>query len=149
MQREFITERGWLTEQQLIDAIAFGQITPGPVLSTATFAGYIISGCWGAIWASLGIFLPSFLFVYLLHPFIPKMRASKKFRVFLDSINASAIGLMIYVLLPIGNTISHSSTAVITLMLISLILFKYQKISSIKIVAASVIINAILILVTH
>ena len=144
MQSEFVVNRGWLTEQQLIDAIAFGQLTPGPVLSTATFAGYLISGFWGAVWASFGIFLPSFLFVYLLHPFIPKMRASKNFGLFLDSINASAIGLMIYVLLPIGKTIVYSNLAIMTLLLIALIIWQIPKTSSIKIVVISFIMHTIL-----
>lgn len=93
-----LVETGWMTNQQLLDAIAMGQFTPGPVLSTATFIGYQLTGFWGAIAASLGIFLPSFLFVLLLNPLIPKMQKSKFLRGFLDSVNVAAVGIMIAVL---------------------------------------------------
>ena len=84
-----------MSNQQLLDAIAMGQFTPGPVLSTATFIGYQLTGIWGALAASLGIFLPSFLFVLLLNPLIPKMQKSKFLRGFLDSVNVAAVGIMI------------------------------------------------------
>jgi len=89
---------GWLTRQELMDAIAIGQFTPGPVLSTATFIGYQLTGFWGAIAASLGIFLPSFLFVLILNPLVPKMRKSKVVGYFLDSVNISAVAIMVTVL---------------------------------------------------
>jgi len=93
-----LVETGFMTNQQLLDAIAMGQFTPGPVLSTATFIGYQLTGIWGALAASLGIFLPSFLFVLLLNPLIPKMQKSKFLRGFLDSVNVAAVGIMIAVL---------------------------------------------------
>lgn len=86
--------RGWLTQQQLLDAIAIGQFTPGPVLSTSTFIGYIIAGIPGAIVATLGIFFPSFCFVAAVNPLIPKMRQSPWTSVFLDAVNSSAVALM-------------------------------------------------------
>lgn len=89
-----VQEYGWLTQQQLLDAIAIGQFTPGPVLSTATFIGYIIAGFPGAIVATVGIFLPSFFFVAALNPLIPRLRASKWTRSFLDAVNVSSIALM-------------------------------------------------------
>lgn len=93
-----LVETGWLSNQELLDAIAMGQFTPGPVLSTATFIGYQLTGVWGALAASVGIFLPSFLFVLLLNPLIPKMQKSKFLRGFLDSVNVAAVGIMIAVL---------------------------------------------------
>lgn len=90
--------RGWLTRPELIDAIAVGQFTPGPVLSTATFVGYQLTGLWGAIAASIGIFLPSFLFVLILNPFITKMRKSITLRYFLDSVNIAAVAIMLAML---------------------------------------------------
>jgi len=97
LDTELVT-KGWLSRPELIDAIAVGQFTPGPVLSTATFIGYQLTGFWGAIAASIGIFLPSFLFVLLLNPFIPKMRNSKILRYFLDSVNIAAVAVMLAVL---------------------------------------------------
>jgi chromate transporter len=95
LQGGLVEEYGWLTQQQLLDAIAIGQFTPGPVLSTATFIGYVLAGMPGAIVATLGIFLPSFLFVAALNPLIPRLRASAWTRAFLDSVNVSAVALMI------------------------------------------------------
>ena len=90
---------GWLTRKELIDAIAVGQFTPGPVLSTSTFIGYQLNGVQGAIAATVGIFLPSFLFVLLLNPWIPKMRKSKVLSYFLDCVNVAAVAIMLAVLI--------------------------------------------------
>ncbi|MBD2567471.1 chromate efflux transporter [Anabaena lutea] len=102
LQGGLVEEYGWLTQQQLLDAIAIGQFTPGPVLSTATFIGYVIAGMPGAIVATLGIFLPSFLFVAALNPLIPRLRASAWTRAFLDSVNVSAVALMVLTTLQLG-----------------------------------------------
>lgn len=91
--------KGFLSRTELMDAIAVGQFTPGPVLSTATFIGYQLGGFAGAIGATIGIFLPSFLFVWLLNPLVAKMRASKFLSYFLDSVNIAAVAVMIAVLL--------------------------------------------------
>ena len=99
---ELVENLGWLTKPQLLDAIAIGQFTPGPVLSTATFVGYQIDGYWGAILATLGIFLPSFLFVLILNPIIPKLRKSKLTRGFLDAVNIASLGIMVAVTLQLG-----------------------------------------------
>lgn len=98
-----LVSKGLLTRQELIDAIAVGQFTPGPVLSTATFIGYQLNGLWGAVAATLGIFIPSFLFVMLLNPLIPKMRQSKLLGYFLDSVNIAAVAVMIVVLFNMGK----------------------------------------------
>ncbi len=94
---------GWLTQQQLIDAIAVGQVTPGPVFSSATFIGYVIAGWPGALAATVGIFLPSFVFVAALTPLIPKLRRSVWMASFLDAINVSAVGLMAVVCIQLGQ----------------------------------------------
>lgn len=98
-----VEEKGWLTQQQLLDAIAIGQFTPGPVLSTCTFIGYIIAGIPGAIVATVGIFLPSFLFVLLLETLIPRLRGWKWTAGFLDAVNVSAVALMAVVTLQLGQ----------------------------------------------
>jgi chromate transporter len=98
-----LVQTGLLSRRELLDAIAVGQFTPGPVLSTATFIGYQLAGLWGAIAATIGIFLPSFLFVLLLNPLIPKMRQSKFLSGFLDSVNIAAVGIMLAVLFNMGQ----------------------------------------------
>ncbi|BAZ88087.1 chromate efflux transporter [Dolichospermum compactum] len=102
LQGGLVQEYGWLTQQQLLDAIAIGQFTPGPVLSTATFIGYVLAGVPGAIVATIGIFLPSFLFVAALNPIIPRLRSSAWTRSFLDAVNASAVALMVVAALQLG-----------------------------------------------
>ena len=102
LQGGLVEEYGWLTQQQLLDAIAIGQFTPGPVLSTATFIGYIIAGFPGAIVATLGIFLPSFLLVAALNPFMNPIRNSSWTRPFLDAVNVSAVALMVLTTIQLG-----------------------------------------------
>ena len=102
LQGGLVQEYGWLTQQQLLDAIAIGQFTPGPVLSTATFIGYIIAGIPGAIISTIGIFLPSFVFTAALNPLIPRLRASKWTAAFLDAVNVSSVALMVVVTLQLG-----------------------------------------------
>ncbi len=106
--------RGLLTKQQLIDAIAVGQFTPGPVFSAATFIGWQIAGLPGAIAATIGIFLPSFLFVALLNPLIPRLRKSKTMSAFLDTVNIVSVALILVVCWDMAhNAISDWRTIVI------------------------------------
>jgi len=93
----------WLTDRQLLDAIAIGQFTPGPVFTTATFVGYLVAGSPGALLATLGIFLPAFVFVALSSPFIPKIRRSPWASGFLDGVNAASLGLMAVVTWQLGR----------------------------------------------
>ncbi len=102
LQGGLVEEYGWLTQQQLLDAIAIGQFTPGPVLSTATFIGYVIADFPGAIVATLGIFLPSFLFVAALNPLMNRLRNSSWTRPFLDAVNVSAVALMVLTTIQLG-----------------------------------------------
>jgi chromate transporter len=94
LQNDFVERLGWLTQQQLIDAVSVGQVTPGPVFTTATFIGYVLKGVPGALLATLAIFLPSFVFVAVSHRYIERMRSSRWFSGLLDGINAAAVGLM-------------------------------------------------------
>ena len=103
LRRDFVDRLGWLTDQQLLAAVAVGQITPGPVFTTATFIGYVLAGVPGAALATLGIFLPSFVFVALSHPLIPKIRASRRAGAFLDGVNVAALGLMAVVTWQLGR----------------------------------------------
>jgi len=94
LEQGLVGQYAWLTRQQLLDAVAIGQFTPGPVLSTATFIGYILGGVPGAAVATVGIFLPSFLYVALLAPVLFRLRQSPWMAAFLDSVNVSAVALM-------------------------------------------------------
>ena len=105
LDSELVNKLGWLTRRELLDAIAVGQFTPGPVLSTATFIGYQIMGLWGAIVATMGIFLPSFFLVLLLYPVIPKLRKSPWTSAFLDAVNIGAVGIMLAVAFKLGQEV--------------------------------------------
>lgn len=98
-----LVERGWMTTAELLDAIAMGQFTPGPVLSTATFVGFQLNGIGGALAATAGIFLPSFLFVLLTHRFIVKLRQYPFLSRFLDAVNVAALGVMVAVMITMGH----------------------------------------------
>ncbi|GJQ20313.1 MAG: chromate transporter [Bacteroidia bacterium] len=106
-----VETRHWLTQAQLLDAVAVGQFTPGPVLSAATFIGYVILGIPGALTATAGIFLPSFIFVLIISRFIPRLRNSSSTAGFLDGVNAASIGLMLAVTMVLaGSTLTEPLT---------------------------------------
>lgn len=94
LEQSLVDHYGWLTNQELLDAVAVGQVTPGPVFTTATFVGYLIEGVPGAAVATIGIFLPSFVFVALLHRIVPWLRTSPWAAGALDGLNAASLGLM-------------------------------------------------------
>jgi chromate transporter len=94
LRADLVERLGWLTSQQLLDATAAGQITPGPVFSTATFIGYLLAGPRGAAVATLGIFLPAFVFVAITAPFVPRLRRSRVLSRALDGVNAASFALM-------------------------------------------------------
>ena len=126
LRADFVVQLGWLTDQQLIDAIAIGQVTPGPVFTTATFIGYILSGLPGALLATLGIFLPSFVFVALSSPLIPKLRNSKFFGSLLDGINAVSLGLMAAVLAQLGRSSLIDSVTVLIGLISAILLIRFR-----------------------
>ena len=97
LQADLVGRLHWLTQAQLLDAVAVGQMTPGPVFTTATFIGYLLGGFRGAVVATAGIFLPGFLFVAASRPLIPRIRRSKVPAAFLDGVNVGAIALMVSV----------------------------------------------------
>ncbi len=124
VQGEFVTRLGWLTEQQILDAIAAGQVTPGPVFTTATFIGYISGGgVPGAVLATVGIFLPSFLFVAALGWLIPRIRRNELAGATLDGVNAASLGLMAAVAYRLGRaSVIDSLTLIIGLAALALLL---------------------------
>jgi len=103
LRPELVERTGWLTDAQLLDAVAVGQFTPGPVLTAATFIGYLVVGVPGAIVATLAIFLPSFVFVALSSPLIPRLRRSPWAGGFLDGANAASVALMATVTWELGR----------------------------------------------
>jgi len=117
LRGDLVVRYHWLTDKQLIDAIAVGQFTPGPLFTTATFVGYLTGGLRGAVLATLGIFLPSFVFAAFVYPLIPRLRQSPTARAFLDGVTAAALGLMAAVTWQLGRTaIVDIATAVIAIL---------------------------------
>jgi chromate transporter len=102
LRSDFVDGLGWLSERQLLDAVAVGQLTPGPLFTTATFIGYVVLGVPGALVATLGIFLPSFAFVAATAPMIPRLRRSRWLGAALDGVNVAAVALMLHVTWQLG-----------------------------------------------
>jgi chromate transporter len=129
LHSDFVIRHAWLTNQQLLDAIAIGQVTPGPVFTTATFIGYLLAGIPGALLATLGIFLPAFIFVAISNPLIPKIRNSVWLRGLLDGVNAASLGLMAAVTWRLGRA-SMIDPVTILITVVSLVLLLRFKVNS-------------------
>ena len=138
LRNDFVLRLGWLTDQQLIDAVAIGQVTPGPLFTAATFIGYILGGTSGALLATLGIFLPSFIFVAISNPLIPRIRNSAWMSGLLDGVNASSLGLMAAVSVQLA---SSSLTDPLTLLVagISLVLLLRYKVNTTWLIAGGAV----------
>ncbi|MBN2635556.1 MAG: chromate efflux transporter [Prolixibacteraceae bacterium] len=143
LDAELVTN-GWFTRQQLLDAVAVGQFTPGPVLSTATFVGYQLAGFWGAVAATVGIFLPSFLFVLVLNPLVPKMRKSKLLGFFLDSVNVAAVAVMTSVLFEMGLDTLTDWRAIVIATISVAITFGIKKVNAVWIVIGGAVLGYLL-----
>ena len=139
-----LVSTGLLTRQELIDAVAVGQFTPGPVLSTATFIGWQLYGFWGAIAATIGIFLPSFIFVAILNPIVPKLRKHQAISSFLDAVNIAAVAVIVAVCFEMGkDTITDWKTTSIGIL--SLIaVFSFKKLNSAYIVLGGALLGYVL-----
>jgi chromate transporter len=135
LRADLVDRLHWLTEQQLLDAVAAGQITPGPVFSTATFIGYLLSGGPGAIVATLGIFLPAFVFVAASGPLIPRLRRSPIAGAFLDGVNVASLALMGLVAFQLGRS-ALVDVPTIGLAIASAALLLRFRLSSVWLVAA-------------
>jgi chromate transporter len=103
LQSDLVDRLHWLTNKQLLDAVAVGQVTPGPVFTTATFIGYLLAGPAGAVVATIGIFLPGFILVGLSGPLIPRIRKSPLAAAFLDGVTVASIALIAWVLVVLGR----------------------------------------------
>ncbi len=135
LQEGLVDTRGWLTQTRLLDAIAVGQFTPGPVLSTATFIGYLLFGIPGALVATAAIFFPSFVYVLAIGPFVPRLRSSPLMKGFLDGAGAGAMGLMAGVCFALG---ASSITGIVTgaVFVIALLVLVRWRVNAAWVVAA-------------
>ncbi len=140
LRSDFVVRFGWLTDRQLIDAIAIGQVTPGPVFTTATFIGFYLGGIRGALLATLGIFLPSFIFVAISNPLIPRIRKSPWAGALLDGVNAASLGLMAAVSWQLGRA-SLTDPLTIAIALACLVLLVRFKVNSTWLVAGGALIG--------
>lgn len=131
-----LVDRSLITQQQLVDAIAVGHFTPGPLFSTATFIGWQLDGLRGAVLATVGIFLPSFFFVWLANPLIPKLRRSLWMSAFLDGVNTAAVGLIIFVAISIGKNVLLDWRMAALFVLCSIFLFFIPKVNSAFLIVA-------------
>ena len=116
----------WLSESQLIDAIAVGQVTPGPVFTTATFIGYLLGGFRGSVVATVGIFLPAFVFVGLSGPLVPRIRRSAVAGSFLDGVNAAALSLMSVVTFQLARAAIVDTTTILLAIISAVILVRFK-----------------------
>jgi len=113
LRADLVERWGWLTEAQLLDAVAVGQVTPGPLFTTATFIGYVLGGAGGAVLATLGIFLPSFVFVAISSRILPHIRRSPAAGAFLDGVNAASLALMATVTWHLAHSAVTDATTIL------------------------------------
>jgi len=126
IHNDLVVRLGWLTDNQIVDAIAVGQVTPGPLATTATFIGFLLGGFQGAFLATAGMFLPSHIIVIILIAFIGKIRGSERFAGFLEGVNFAALGLMVGVTWEISRTALIDPITVIIALVGLIVLLKYK-----------------------
>ena len=126
LRADLVSRLHWLTERQLLDAVAAGQVTPGPLFTTATFVGYILGGAWGAVAATVGIFLPAFVLVAVSGPVVPMLRRSATAGAVLDGINVAALALMLAVSAQLARTAIVDWPTIAIAVAGALLLFRYR-----------------------
>jgi chromate transporter len=129
LRADLVVRLGWLTERQLLDAVAVGQVTPGPVFTTATFVGYLLGGAPGAVVATIGIFLPAFVFVAASGPLLPVVRRSRGARAVLDGVNVASLALMAVVTLQLARSALVGPVG-ITLAVVSVVALIWFRVSA-------------------
>ena len=142
LRSDLVERLHWLTESQLLDAVAVGQITPGPVFTTATFVGYVLAGGAGAVVATVGIFLPAFVFVAVSGPLLPRLRRSRFASAFLDGVVVASLALMAIVAVQLGHA-ALVDPLTIALAAASAVALIYFRVSSLWLVLAGVIVGPI------
>jgi chromate transporter len=140
-----LVSKGLLSRSELMDAVAVGQFTPGPVLSTATFIGWQLNGFWGAIAATIGIFLPSFVFVAILNPIIPRLRKSPIMSSFLNAVNIAAVAVIVAVLIQMGKDTLVDWRAIVISIISLIVVFGFKKINSALIVVGGSLLGFLLL----
>ncbi|EPH11265.1 chromate transporter [Myroides odoratimimus CCUG 12700] len=139
-----LVQTGLLTREQLMDAIAVGQFTPGPVFSSVTFIGFQINGLSGAILSTVAIFLPSFILVALLNPLMKKLRNSKGLSVFLDAVNVASVALIVAVCITMTRDVLLNWQTLVITLLSGILVFKFKKVNSAFIVLVGALLGYIL-----
>ncbi|MBM2842228.1 MAG: chromate transporter, chromate ion transporter family, partial [Anaerolineales bacterium] len=143
LNADFVDRLGWITQQQLVDAIAIGQVTPGPLFTSATFIGYLLAGTPGALLATVAMFLPAFAFVALAGPLIPRLQASPWTRSFLDGVVAASLGLMASVTLDLGRAALTDPATILTGAAALFLLLRFKVNSSWLIVGGAIVGGAV------
>jgi chromate transporter len=126
LRADLVERWQWLTESQLLDAIAVGQVTPGPLFTTATFIGYLLAGTTGAVLATVGIFLPAFVFVAISGPLVPRLRASPVAGAFLDGVNVAALALMSVVTVRLSVAALVDPLTIVLAVVAAFLLLRYR-----------------------
>ncbi len=148
LRADLVERWHWLSESQLIDAIAVGQVTPGPVFTTATFIGYILGGWSGALIATLGIFLPAFFFVAISGPLVPRIRNSARAGAFLDGVNVASLALMAVVTVQLAHSAVMDGVS-LSVALVSAVLLLRWKVNSVWLIAIGGAVGLIKSLLWH
>ncbi|BAT51957.1 chromate transport protein [Nostoc sp. NIES-3756] len=139
LQRDLVERNQWLTSQQLLDAVAIGQFTPGPVFTTATFIGYLLAGNAGAIAGTIGIFLPAFVLVWVVNPWVTKLRQSPWASGFLDGVNAASLGLMAGVIYTLGRAALVDWLTILLAIVSAIAVFRFKINSAWLVLAGGII----------
>ena len=143
LHADLVERHRWLTQRQLLDAVAVGQVTPGPVFTTATFLGYLLHGTLGAAVATVGIFLPAFALVALSAPLIPKIRASRVAGAALDGINVASVALMALVTWQLARSALVDSITIVLALWSALLLFRFPRLNSVWLIGGAGLIGAV------
>ena len=139
LRADFVERLGWLTDQQLLDAVAIGQVTPGPLFTTATFIGYILGGVPGAVIATVGIFLPAFVFVAISNPLLPRIRQSLWAGALLDGVNVASLGLMAAVTVVLAQAALIDPVTIMVALVALALLIRYKLNSMLLVFAGALI----------
>jgi chromate transporter len=143
LHADLVERHAWLTQQQLLDAVAVGQVTPGPVFTTATFLGYLLHGTSGAVAATIGMFLPAFVVVALSAPLIPKIRASRIAGAALDGVNVASLALMAFVTWQLARSALVDWITVALAILSVAVLCLFPRLNSVWMIAAAGVIGVV------